>query len=86
FLLACLGGPLKQAEGIHLTSLKKSLDKRITGEYQLGEKRVFYPGASVGVIEINPKLTDAEGALQAADEAMYHVKKHKEKKPFIRLD
>ncbi|MDZ7321282.1 sensor domain-containing diguanylate cyclase [Kosakonia sacchari] len=86
FLLACLGRPLKQAEGMHLMSLKKSLDKRITGEYRLGEKRIFYPGASVGVIEINPQLTDADGALQAADEAMYHVKKNKEKKPFIRLN
>lgn len=86
FLIACCGGPLTQAQGVHLVSLKNSLDKRITGEYCPGNVPIFYPGASIGVIEINPHLTDPDGALRAADEVMYQVKKNKEKKPFIRLD
>ncbi|WP_342321005.1 sensor domain-containing diguanylate cyclase [Kosakonia sp. BYX6] len=86
FLIACPGGPLVQPQGIHLVSLKKSLDKRLTGEYQLGEQHIDYPGASVGVIEINPELYDADGALRAADEVMYRVKKNKEKKTFILLN
>ncbi len=45
----------------------------------LGKIHIFYPGASIGVIEINPNLTDEDGALRAADEVMYQVKNNKEK-------
>ncbi len=86
FLIACRGASLTQPQGLHLVSLKKSLDKRVTGEYRLGNVSIAYPGASIGVIEINPHLTDPDGALRAADEVMYQVKKNKEKKPFILLN
>ncbi|WP_312685764.1 sensor domain-containing diguanylate cyclase [Kosakonia sp.] len=86
FLIACLGGPLDEQQPPELASLSQSLNKRITGEYQLGKTHIFYPGASVGVVQIDPNQTDADGALRAADEVMYQVKNHKEKKAFQRLD
>lgn len=86
FLIACLGGSLDEPQRLHLTSLKKSLDKSISGQYVLGKIHIFYPSASIGVIEINPNLTDEDGALRAADEVMYQVKNNKEKKPFQRLN
>ncbi|MGY5957427.1 sensor domain-containing diguanylate cyclase [Kosakonia sp. BK9b] len=86
FLIACLGGPLDEQQTPELASLSQSLNKRITGEYQLGKTHIFYPGASVGVVQIDPNQTDADGALRAADEVMYQVKNHKEKKAFQRLD
>lgn len=86
FLIAAPGGPLMEPQISQLVSLQSRIEKRITGNYQLGKTAIFYPGASVGVIEINPEHFDADAALHAADEAMYQVKKNKEKKPFIRLN
>jgi len=86
FLIATPGGPLAQPQVSALLALQASIDTRITGNYQLGKTAIYYPGASVGVIEINPESCDADGALHAADEAMYQVKKNKVKKPFIPLN
>ncbi|WP_039058143.1 sensor domain-containing diguanylate cyclase [Enterobacter sp. Bisph1] len=86
FLIASPGAPLTQPQVSSLLSLQSSIDARITGNYQLGKHAIFYPGASIGVIEINPEHFDADAALHAADEAMYQVKKNKVKKPFIPLN
>lgn len=86
FLLSCPGGPLQQPQGVLLSALKTRLDKQIAGEYQLGDIHLYYPGASVGVIEINPDQYDADSALRAADEMMYRVKKSKTKKAFQQLN
>lgn len=86
FLMASPGGPLTQPQGVNLGSLQKSLNNILCGEYSLGDSRIYYPGASVGIIEINPHMTDADGALRSADEVMYQVKNSKAKKIFTRLD
>lgn len=86
FLIACPGGPRNQTATERLSSLKQNLHKCLTGEYKLGSVRIFYPGASIGVVEINPEKTDADSALRIADQAMYRDKKEKDKKPFTRLN
>lgn len=86
FLIACPGGPRNQTDNERLSSLKQNLQKCISGEYQLGSVRIFYPGASIGVVEINPENIDADSALRIADQTMYQDKNGKEKKPFLRLN
>ena len=81
FLIACPGGPRER-----LSSLKQNLHKCLSGEYRLGSVRIFYPGASIGVVEINPDNVDADSALRIADQAMYHDKNGKYKQPFLRLN
>jgi GGDEF domain-containing protein len=44
--------------------------------------RIFYPGASIGVVEINPDSIDADSALRIADQAMYQDKNGKNKSRF----
>ncbi len=86
FLIACPGAPIGQTQTDRLTLLKQNLQKCLTGEYQLGTVKIFYPGASIGVVEINPDDIDADSALRIADQAMYQDKNGKEKKPFLRLN
>lgn len=86
FLIACPGGPIGQTQIEQLTSLKQNLQKCLTGEYQLGTVKIFYPGASIGVVEINPEDIDADSALRIADQAMYQDKNGKVKQPFLRLN
>lgn len=86
FLIACPGGPRDQTQSERLSSLKQNLHKCLTGEYRLGSVRIFYPGASIGVVEINPDNIDADSALRIADQAMYQDKNEKHKKPFLRLN
>ncbi|EMQ3497606.1 diguanylate cyclase, partial [Shigella flexneri] len=48
-----------------------------------GDVDLYYPGASLGIVEVDPETTDADSALHAADIAMYQEKKHKQKTPFV---
>ena len=86
FLIACPGGPRDQTQTERLSSLKQNLHKCLTGEYRLGSVNIFYPGASIGVVEINPDSIDADSALRIADRAMYQDKNGKNKQPFLRLN
>ncbi|MGK9171723.1 sensor domain-containing diguanylate cyclase [Yokenella regensburgei] len=86
FLIACPGAPVGKTQTKRLIALKQNLQKCLTGEYQLSDVRIFYPGASIGVVEINPEEVDADNALRIADQAMYQDKNGKEKKPFLRLN
>lgn len=87
FLLAELGD--SQGDKTHsdrVDTLKYGLDRQIQGEYRLGTSRIYYPGASVGVIEVDPQNIDTDSALMAADTAMYQVKKTKQKVPLSHID
>lgn len=44
------------------------------GEFSPGGNRIHYPGASVGVIAVEPGTLDATSAIKQADAAMYQVK------------
>ena len=59
------------------------IQQQIRGEYHLGDVDLYYPGASLGIVEVDPETTDADSALHAADIAMYQEKKHKQKTPFV---
>ncbi len=70
-------------ENADIQSLRERIQQQIRGEYHLGDIDLFYPGASLGVVEVDPETTDADSALHAADIAMYQEKKHKLKTPFV---
>ena len=85
FLLACRGSAADNHSDAALAQRKQKLQHCLIGEYHLGPVKIFYPGASVGVVEINPADTDADSALHAADQAMYQEKHAKQKKRFLQL-
>ena len=66
-----------------ISSLRERIQQQIRGEYHLGDVDLYYPGASLGIVEVDPETTDADSALHAADIAMYQEKKHKQKTPFV---
>lgn len=63
-----------------------TLRQAISGVYHLAGRRINYPGASFGVIDVNPQHQDVESALRAADDAMYQDKKSRRKATFLHLD
>ncbi|MEO3988985.1 GGDEF domain-containing protein [Pseudocitrobacter cyperus] len=56
-----------------------ALHEQFSGDYPLTETTIHYPGASIGVVDIDPVTTDVENALRAADNAMYQDKKLRRK-------
>lgn len=86
FLVASLSQPHLDGDNAQLTLLKTRLSACIAGEYWLGSVHIIYPGASFGVIEVDPAATDPDSALRAADVAMYQDKKGKSKTRFLTMD
>lgn len=86
FLVASLSQTNSTGESTQINLLKTRLDARIAGEYWLGSVNIIYPGASFGVIEVDPTVTDPDSALRAADVAMYQHKKGKSKTCFLAMD
>ncbi|WP_368541364.1 sensor domain-containing diguanylate cyclase [Enterobacter soli] len=86
FLVACLSKGEDESENAQINLLKTRIGAIIAGEYWLGNVRIFYPGASLGVVEVDPTTTDADSALRAADVAMYQDKKGKSKTRFLTID
>ncbi|MEB6378859.1 sensor domain-containing diguanylate cyclase [Leclercia adecarboxylata] len=86
FLVACLSNDRESGEQTPLTMLRTQLSAQIAGEYWLGDVHLVYPGASLGVIEVDPAKLDADSALRAADAAMYSDKKSKLKTAFLNID
>ena len=70
-------------ENADISSLRERIQQQIRGEYHLGDVDLYYPGASLGIVEVDPETTDADSALHAVDIAMYQEKKHKQKTPFV---
>ncbi|UAN43136.1 MULTISPECIES: sensor domain-containing diguanylate cyclase [unclassified Enterobacter] len=87
FLVASLSQPHQNGDNPPQVSLLKTrLSACIAGEYWLGSVHIIYPGASLGVIEVDPGITDPDSALRAADVAMYQDKKGKSKTRFLTMD
>jgi diguanylate cyclase len=84
--VASLSQTNSTGENTQINLLKTRLDARIAGEYWLGSVNIIYPGASFGVIEVDPTVTDPDSALRAADVAMYQHKKGKSKTRFLAMD
>jgi diguanylate cyclase len=68
-------GPEKSDQAL---DAQRAFESRVfeatAGEYHLGEVSMQYPGASVGVLSVQPNTLEAEGALKAADAVMYRIK------------
>lgn len=62
------------AEGARPDELKQCLERVIAGDYEFGETRIDYPGASIGVTFAEPDEY-TEVLLARADAAMYKVKR-----------
>ena len=85
-MVACLSRNEGTQEEQSLSLLKTQINARIAGEYWLGNVHIVYPGASLGVIEVDPLSTDADSALRSADAAMYVDKKSRRKTAFLNVD
>lgn len=86
FMVASLCRDRQSGADTPLTLLKTQIGARIAGEYWLGDVHIVYPGASLGIVEVDPTKHDADSALRAADAAMYTDKKGKRKTAFLNVD
>jgi len=60
-----------------VVAFRGRLDASTCGRVELDEVAIDYGGASVGVVAVSPGDADAEGALRAADAAMYEAKQQR---------
>lgn len=68
-------GPQLEADGPAAAGLwQQRLALGTVGQYAAGARCIGYGGASVGVVAVDPRTTEAEQALREADAAMYRVK------------
>lgn len=49
-------------ENADISSLRERIQQQIRGEYHLGDVDLYYPGASLGIVEVDPETTDADSA------------------------
>jgi diguanylate cyclase len=69
-------GPLDQHPPENAAStLERRLAEATTGTYRINNNDIYYTGASVGVVVVNPAEGNAEHALRLADLQMYKIKK-----------
>lgn len=83
FLVVSLLQPHDADGPDRLQRVKAHLQQHICGDYHLGTIRLFYPGASLGVVEVDPQETDINCALHNADSAMYQDKRRQGKTTFV---
>lgn len=67
----------------NISSLQKRIQQQIRKKYHLSNVNLYYPSASLSIVKVNPKTTNANSALHAVNIAMYQKKKHKQKTPFV---
>lgn len=60
-------------------AFKTRLADLLSGDYQIHSTVIHYAGPSIGAVAINPRETDPDMAMRAADEAMYLDKKSRRK-------
>lgn len=84
--MACLSKENNEADNTQVNILRQQVSTCIAGEYWLGNVHIVYPGASLGIVSVDPLHIDADGALRAADAEMYRDKKEKSKTRFLPLD
>ena len=83
FLVVRLSAEDELDQLMRLQQVKNQLQQQICGDYHLGDIHLYYPGASLGVVEIDPLETDVNCALHLADSAMYQDKKRQDKTAFV---
>lgn len=75
FVVIGSGPAFDQSPNAAARSLADRLSESTVGELRLHGTTLDYRGASVGVVGVDPRATDAAEALRLADEAMYAVKR-----------
>ncbi|KNC94890.1 sensor domain-containing diguanylate cyclase [Trabulsiella odontotermitis] len=83
FLFASISKSGGTLTGERLQEKREALRTHTRGEYDLGCVTFTYPGASIGLVAVDPASTDAETALRAADDAMYLDKKSRRQTLFF---
>lgn len=63
--------------GAPVAAFKERLEEATVGKVVLSGVEIHYPGASVGVVAVDPTQTSAEQALKQADAAMYEEKQRR---------
>ncbi len=75
FVMVGVGPQLTQDCSPTLQELQRRLSSVSVTCVELADgRRIAYPGASVGLVGLNPDETDVDDALQKADAAMYQIK------------
>lgn len=78
FIVIAPGPSTEDAVPDALRSFKDRLFKAIAGLYKLGSGiEINYPGASIGVLSVEPGAMDAIEAIKQADVQMYEAKKRR---------
>lgn len=76
-----VGSGPDQPDPDRLAAARQAFQERVfqatAGEYQLGDVRLVYAGASVGVLDVRSGTHDAAQALKQADALMYQVKRER---------
>lgn len=81
FVLAGLGPRLDEDNAAAIPGMRRRLSDMIEGRYLLTSCAFDYPGASLGVICVDPRSTSVDQALKEADGAMYVEKQKRRAKP-----
>ena len=75
FIIAGEGPPLSQTECDVDGRMRQRISEATAGKIELAGVALNYPGASIGVVRLDPHHTTPDSALQEADRAMYLDKK-----------
>lgn len=73
FVIAGVGPALEDRVADATATMRERISLASMGRFRLDEVTLDYPGASVGVIGLDPNLADVESALSKADQAMYRI-------------
>jgi diguanylate cyclase len=76
FVLAGLG-PADQDSAATISAMRRRLSAVVEGHYDLPGCALAYPGASLGIISVDPRQITVDCALQEADAAMYLEKRRR---------
>jgi diguanylate cyclase len=77
FVVIGLGGPVGKLADEASEGMRMRLGPLTRGSFILGNTRIEYIGASVGVVSLDPAVTSPEEALKHADAAMYAEKRQR---------
>ena len=64
-------------------AMRERLSEVTSGEFDLGEARLDYAGPSIGAVNSSPGERDCETVLARADEAMYAIKRSRNRRRVV---
>lgn len=81
FIVACVGPDICQDAQPDRLAFQQRLAQVLKGKYDLHSCFIDYPGASVGVIAVDPAFSSPDMAVRDADAAMYKEKRQRKLAP-----